>query len=104
VLEGIAGDTFVNKVKVSNVKTNKKSVLDVSGVFMAVGFKPNTGYLKGIVKLDDIGTIVTNEKMETGVPGIFAAGDIRSCSIRQVIAAAGDGAVAAVSAEKYING
>jgi len=56
------------------------------------------------VKLDDIGTIVTHEKMETGVPGSFAAGDIRSSSIRQVIAAAGDGAVAAVSAEKYING
>lgn len=104
VLEEIAGDTFVNKVRVSNVKTKKKSVLDVSGVFMAVGFKPNTGYLKDIVKLDDIGTIVTNEKMETGVPGIFAAGDIRSNSIRQVIAAAGDGAVAAISAEKYITG
>jgi len=104
VLEEIAGDTFVNKVKVSNVKTKKKTFLDVSGVFMAVGFKPNTGYLKDIVKLDDIGTIVTNEKMETGVPGIFAAGDIRSNSIRQVIAAAGDGAVAAIGAEKYITG
>jgi len=104
VLEEIAGDTFVNRVKVSNVKTKKKSVLDVSGVFMAVGFKPNTGYLKGIVELDDIGTIVTNERMETGVPGIFAAGDIRSNSIRQVIAAAGDGAVAAIGAEKYITG
>ena len=104
VLEEIAGDTFVNKVKVSNVKTKKKTFLDVSGVFMAVGFRPNTGYLKDIVKLDDIGTIVTNEKMETGVPGIFAAGDIRSNSIRQVIAAAGDGAVAAIGAEKYITG
>lgn len=104
VLEEIAGDNFVNKVTVNNVKTKKKSVLDVSGVFMAVGFKPNTAYLKDIVKLDDIGTIVTNERMETSVPGIFAAGDIRSSSIRQVIAAAGDGAVAAISAEKYITG
>jgi len=104
VLEEIAGDTFVDRVTISNVKTKKKSVLDVSGVFMAVGFIPNTGYLKDIVKLDDIGTIITNEKMETGVPGIFAAGDIRSNSIRQVIAAAGDGAVAAIGAEKYITG
>ncbi len=104
VLEEIVGDAFVNRVRVSNVKTKKKTVLDVSGVFMAVGFKPNTGYLKDIVKLDDIGTIITNEKMETGVPGIFAAGDIRSNSIRQVIAAAGDGAVAAIGAEKYITG
>lgn len=103
VLEEIAGDTFVDRVKVSNVKTGKKSVLDVSGVFMAVGFKPNTDYLKDILKLDDVGTIITNEKMETGVPGIFAAGDIRSNSIRQVIAAAGDGAVAAIGAEKYIS-
>jgi len=104
VLEEIDGDAFVSKVRVSNVKTRKKTVLDVSGVFMAVGFRPNTGYLKGIVKLDDIGTVITNEKMETSVPGIFAAGDIRSNSIRQIIAAAGDGAVAAIGAEKYITG
>jgi thioredoxin reductase (NADPH) len=103
VLEEIAGDTFVERVTVSNVKTKKKSDLKVAGVFMAVGFKPNTGFLKGVVKLDDIGTVVTNEKMETSVPGIFAAGDVRSSSIRQVIAAAGDGAVAAVGAEKYVS-
>jgi len=103
-LEEIAGDAFVDKITVSNVKTKKKTVLNVSGVFMAVGFRPNTGYLKDIVKLDDIGAIITNERMETSVPGIFAAGDIRSSSIRQVIAAAGDGAVAAISAEKYISG
>jgi len=104
VIEEIDGDAFVSKVRVSNVKTRKKTVLDVSGVFMAVGFRPNTGYLKGIVKLDDIGTVITNEKMETSVPGIFAAGDIRGNSIRQIIAAAGDGAVAAIGAEKYITG
>ncbi len=103
MLEEIAGDTFVDKVRVSNVKTKKKTVLDISGVFMAVGFRPNTGYLKGIVKLDDIGTIIINEKMETSVHGIFAAGDIRSNSIRQIIAAAGDGAVAAIGAERYIS-
>lgn len=102
VLEEVAGETFVEHLTVRNVKTDKKLTLDVSGVFMAVGFKPNTGYLKDILKLDDIGTIITGEKMETSVPGIFAAGDIRSNSIRQVIAAAGDGAVAAISAERYI--
>lgn len=102
VLEEIAGETFVERLTVRNVKTEKKATLEVSGVFMAVGFKPNTGYLKDIVELDDIGTVITNEKMETSAPGIFAAGDIRSNSIRQVIAAAGDGAVAAISAEKYL--
>ncbi len=71
---------------------------------MAVGFKPNTGYLKSVLTLTEDGTIITNEKMETGVPGIFAAGDIRSSSIRQIAAAVGDGAVAAIYAERYIAG
>ena len=104
VVEEIKGETFVNRIKVRNVKTKKESVLDVSGVFMAIGFKPNTGYLRDVLELDKIGAIVTSDKMETSVPGVFAAGDIRSGSIRQVIAAAGDGAVAAINAEKYITG
>ena len=104
VIDEITGETFVGKLKVHNVKTDEKSDLDVSGVFMAVGFKPNTGYLEGVVKLDSIGSVVVSDKMETGVPGIYAAGDIRSNSIRQVIAAAGDGAVAAVNVERYISG
>jgi thioredoxin reductase (NADPH) len=103
VVNEITGDTFVSRLKVRNVKTDKLSDLDVSGVFMAVGFKPNTEYLKGVLELDSIGSIVTGTNMETSVPGVFAAGDIRSNSIRQVIAAAGDGAVAAVNAERYIS-
>ena len=71
---------------------------------MAVGFRPNTGYLKKVINLADNGTIITNEKMETDVPGIYAAGDIRADSIRQVAAAVGDGAVAAIYAERYIAG
>lgn len=102
-LEEISGNTFVEKLRINNVKTGEKTELEVSGVFMAVGFKPNTEYLRGLLKLDDKGAIVTSEGMETSVPGIFAAGDIRSNSIRQVIAAAGDGAVAAISAGKYIS-
>jgi thioredoxin reductase (NADPH) len=104
VVEEIKGETFVNQLKVRNVKTEKESVLDVSGVFMAIGFKPNTDYLKDVLELDKIGAIVTDENMQTSVPGVFAVGDIRSGSIRQVIAAAGDGAVAAINAEKYITG
>jgi len=102
VLTAITGGDFVTGLTVSNVKTKKKTDLPVAGVFMAVGFKPNTGYLRGVVDLDELGTIVVNDKMETSVPGIFAAGDIRSDSIRQVVAATGDGAVAAVAAEKYL--
>ena len=101
VVKEITGETFVERIRVSNVKTGQESVLDVSGIFMAVGFKPSTYYLKDIIKLDAIGAIVTDEK-KTSLPGVFAAGDIRSGSIRQVIAAAGDGAVAAINAEKYL--
>jgi thioredoxin reductase (NADPH) len=103
-IEEITGDTSVRQVRVRNVKTGQKSTVDVSGVFVSVGFKPNTGYLKGLVDMDDNGSIVTNGKMETSAPGILAAGDIRGGSIRQLIAAAGDGAVAAISAERYLGG
>ena len=104
VVEGIEGEAFVSQIKVRNVKTNQESALDVSGVFVSVGFKPNTDYLGGILTLDATGAIITNDKMETSVPGILAAGDIRSNSIRQVIAAAGDGATAAIYAERYLSG
>ena len=102
-MQEIIGDTFVKQIRLRNVKTNKETVIDVSGVFVSVGSQPATGYLKGLLNLDAVGAIVTNERLETSVPGIFAAGDIRSGSIRQVIGAAGDGAMAAVSAGKYLS-
>jgi thioredoxin reductase (NADPH) len=104
VVEEIVGETFVNRIRVRNVTNGQESSLEVSGVFISVGFKPNTDYLKNVLDLDATGAIVTNDSMETGVPGIFAAGDIRSNSIRQVISAAGDGATAAIYAERYIAG
>ena len=100
----INGETFVNGLKVKNLKTGQESNLEVAGAFISVGFRPNTAFLKGVLKLDDGGSAVVNERMETSVPGIFAAGDIRSRSIRQVVSAAGAGATAAVSAEKYLSG
>ncbi len=102
VVEEISGDTFVEKIKVRNVKTGKTSTLKVEGVFVSVGSKPLTGYLKGILELEANGSVVVGNNMETSVPGIFAAGDIRSNSIRQVVSAAGDGAIAAVNAGKYL--
>jgi thioredoxin reductase (NADPH) len=104
VVEAIEGEDAVKRIRLRNVRTGEKSVKDISGIFVAIGFKPNTDYLKGVLSLDANGAIITNEKMETGVPGIFAAGDIRSGSIRQVVAGAGDGAVAAIYAERYITG
>ncbi|MBU2534836.1 MAG: thioredoxin-disulfide reductase [Chloroflexi bacterium] len=102
VVEAVEGEDTVKKLRLKNVQNGEKSTLDISGVFMAVGFRPNTGYLKSVLTLADDGTVITNEKMETAVPGIFAAGDIRSSSIRQVAAAVGDGSVAAIYAERYI--
>lgn len=104
VVEAVEGKDTVKRLRLKNVKTGGKSTLDISGVFVAVGFRPNTGYLKKVVTLEKDGTIITNEKMETDVPGIFAAGDIRSGSIRQVAGAVGDGAVAAIYAEHYLAG
>jgi thioredoxin reductase (NADPH) len=103
IVEEIAGKQFVERLKVKNADTAKTSELDVSGVFVSVGTQPATGYLKGLIDLDANGAIVVNDRLETNVPGIFAAGDIRTGSIKQVIGAAGDGAMAAVNAGKYIS-
>jgi thioredoxin reductase (NADPH) len=102
IVEQIEGKDFVEGAAVRNVKTGAQFMLGVTGVFVSIGFRPDTDYLKDILPLDDIGHIVTNEKMETGVPGILAAGDIRHNSARQAITAAGDGATAAIYAEKYL--
>lgn len=101
-VDEIQGEDFVNKLKLNNVKTGKKSLLEVSGVFVSVGLIPYTDYLKGIVKLDNYGYVITNNRLETDVPGIYAAGDIRSDSGRQTITAAGDGATAAIFARRWL--
>jgi len=103
VVESITGDNLVREIRLRNVKTGKGSSLVVSGVFAAVGLRPNTGYLKGLLKLDEGGFIPVNNQMETEVPGVFAAGDIRAGSIRQVVSAAGDGATAAIAAERFLS-
>ena len=103
VVESIIGDKLVREIRLRNVKTGKGSILEVSGVFAAVGLRPNTGYLKGLLTLDEGGFIPVNNQMETEVPGVFAAGDIRAGSIRQVVSAAGDGAIAAIAAERFLS-
>jgi thioredoxin reductase (NADPH) len=103
-VDGIEGENFVKILRLNNVKTGKKSTLKVSGVFVSIGFQPDTGYLKGILPLDSTGHIITSERLETEIPGVFAAGDIRQNSARQAIAAAGDGATAAVYAHRFLTG
>ena len=101
-VEKIEGEDFVKRLRLNQVPSGEKSILEVSGIFIAIGFKPDTGYLKGVLPLDAVGHIITNEKMETEIPGILAAGDIRNNSGRQAITAAGDGATAAIYAERLL--
>ncbi len=103
VIEEIEGGDSVERVRLKNVKTGQDSAIEIDGVFVSIGLKPDTDYLKGVLPLDEAGYIITNEKMETAVPGVFAAGDIRHNSPRQVIAAAGDGATAAIYAGQFIS-
>lgn len=101
-IASIEGEKTVNHVKLMNVQTGRISQLETAGVFISVGFDPATELVKNLLTLDEIGHIVTNEKMETSIPGILAAGDIRHNSGRQAITAAGDGATAAIYAQKYL--
>ena len=103
VVEKIEGDGMVENLVLKNVRTGEISNLPVSGVFMFVGQEPDVDCVKGLVKSEKGGWIITNDHMETSVEGIFAAGDVRSKYLRQVITAAADGAVAAMAASSYIN-
>jgi len=102
VVEEISGDKVLEELKLRHVKTGQQSSLKVNGVFVAVGLMPNSRSFFNILELDDAGYIVTDETMSTSAPGIFAAGDIRRNSPRQIAAAVGDGVTAAMSAFKYI--
>ncbi|MCL2281665.1 MAG: thioredoxin-disulfide reductase [Dehalococcoidia bacterium] len=102
VVEAVQGTDFVENLMLKNITSNQISELSVDGVFVSIGIKPNTSYIKNLLALDDSGMIIVDSNMQTNVPGIFAAGDIRHNSIRQVIAAAGDGSIAAMSAKKWV--
>jgi thioredoxin reductase (NADPH) len=102
VVESIVGEKAVTGVKVKNVSTGQTRTLPIEGIFIYAGYRPNTDFLKGMVPLDESGSMITDAEMATGVPGIFAAGDVRHKGLRQVVTAVGDGATAAFWAEKYI--
>jgi len=102
VVEELVGDKVLEKLRLRNAKTGQHSILEVGGLFVAIGLMPNSRSFFDIVDLDDAGYIVTEETMATSVPGVFAAGDIRRNSPRQVSSAVGDGATAAMSAFRYI--
>jgi thioredoxin reductase (NADPH) len=102
VIEEIKGDEKVRSLKLIDTLSNKKSSINVDGVFIYAGLKPSTEFLKDIIKLDDTGHILTDEKLATNIPGIFAAGDVRTKKLRQVVTSVADGAIAVNSVKEYL--
>ena len=98
----IQGTECVTGLKIRNVLDDTESVIDTDGVFFAVGILPNTEKFKGLVKLDEAGYIIAGEEGITETPGVFAAGDIRTKMLRQVVTAVADGANAVISAHNYL--
>lgn len=107
VVKEIKGDGIVESMLVENVKTGEVTEIVADeedgtfGIFVFVGFLPNTKLFEGIIEMEN-GYIVTDQDMKTNIPGVFAAGDCRVKSLRQVVTATADGAIAAIQAEKYI--
>jgi thioredoxin reductase (NADPH) len=98
----VVGDTEVKGIDLKNVKTGELTHLPVMGVFIFVGYIPNNELVKGQLELDEWGFVKTNNDMQTSVPGVFAAGDIRSKILRQVATAVGEGATAVFAVERYL--
>jgi len=104
VVGEIIGEQMVQALRLRDVNTRQLSSLDVAGVFVAVGLVPNDKPFAGILQLSETGHIITDELLATSVPGIYAAGDIRNNSPRQIVSAVGDGATAALSVLHYPRG
>jgi thioredoxin reductase (NADPH) len=96
------GQQELEAAKLMNVKTKETTILSLNGAFIAIGMLPNAGWLKDLLPLDEWGFIFTDTIMATGYPGIFAAGDVRSKLWRQISTAVGDGSIAAIAAENYL--
>ncbi len=102
VVEEVLGEQTVSGVRVRNVKTDKASVIETDGVFIYVGMVPTTELFTGKLEMDDWGYIVSDRHQRTNVPGVFVAGDVQDSLYRQIVIAAGTGAIAAMEAEKFL--
>lgn len=102
VVSEIMGEDKVSSIRIKDLKTNKEKEIQCEGIFIFVGLSPNNTLVKGILFLSDNGYIITDEEMRTSKRGIFSAGDIREKSLRQIITACSDGAIAAYSAFSYL--
>ena len=102
-IDEVLGDTVVEGVRAINNQTKEKTDVPVTGVFIAIGHKPNTEIFNGVLDMDDTGYLITKAKStKTNLPGVFAAGDVQDKDYRQAVTAAGSGCMAALDAERYI--
>ena len=102
VVKEIKGEDLVTHAVIENVKTGEVKKLPINGIFPYIGFTPNVDLFNGQIEQDENGFIITDDKMQTNVKGVYAIGDVRTTPLRQVITAAADGAVAAVYAGRYV--
>ncbi|MFH1421885.1 MAG: thioredoxin-disulfide reductase [Planctomycetota bacterium] len=103
VVTAFNGEKRLESIKIKDVKISQEREIKADGVFLYIGYKPLTEFIKFDIQKDEVGTIVTDDYCRTSVPGVFAAGDIRSKMLRQIVTAAADGATAAFMADKYIS-
>lgn len=101
-LTEIEGKDFVEKAVILNNRTGEKKEIKIGGIFMYVGLKPNSSFVRKIIELNESDFIITDYKMRTSVPGLLAAGDVRNTPLRQITTAVSDGAIAAMSLEEYL--
>lgn len=102
VADSFEGDGHLNRVVLKNVKTEELTPYPVDSCFLFIGYLPNTELFRDMLNMNRGGYLITNEKMETNLPGVYAVGDVRDKFLKQVATAVGDGAVAGYAAEKYI--
>ncbi|MBN09741.1 MAG: thioredoxin-disulfide reductase [Flavobacteriaceae bacterium] len=104
-IDEVIGDQVVEGIRIINNKTGKKEEISINGLFIAIGHKPNTDIFKEQLEMDNFGYIITKSKTtKTNMPGVFASGDVQDKDYRQAVTAAGTGCMAALDAERYING
>lgn len=102
IVKAIEGEKKVERLVLEDLKTGETKIFPVDGVFIYIGLIPNTELFKGILNLDSNGFIITDEKMHTSIPGIYAAGDVRGKILRQIVTAVSDGAIAGMEASKFL--
>lgn len=104
VVTALNGEEKLESLTLENVETKEKTTLETDGIFIAIGRIPETQGLKDVLNLTPDGYIITDEKMQTNLKGVYSAGDVRDKTLRQIVTATSDGAMAAISAHQYVRG